>query len=210
MDSLAASAVEVLIVCGTFLGCARASDHPVESPAQFCARAGALLTPPVLDSAYQVALPMLYACPVEAGSVIARLWESPPPDARNLGMLIFVGGHVHDGRIYAAARAVAADTSRPRRERVAGLFTLVSHYNAHLGAAEQGPYSGVTRGQITIGWSAHELLTRGAVPLPPNAAVAIAAFCHQLAGHDPDPELRYVAGELHRGLSRYIAGGERP
>jgi hypothetical protein len=210
MDSLVAGSVLVLFVCGMLLGCARAPQHQAESPAQFCARADTLLTLPVADSAYHAALPLLYSCPDEAGRVIARLWESPPADDRSLSMLAFVGGHIHDGRIYEAARAVAADTSRSRRERVAGLFTLVSHYNAHLGAAEQGPYPGVTRGQIAIGWSAHELLTRGAIPLPPNAGVAIAGFCHQLAGQDPDPEMRYVAGELHRGLSYYGAGEERP
>jgi hypothetical protein len=210
MDSLTAGSIRVLLVCAALLGCARAPEPQAESPAQFCERAAALLTPPVADSAYEAALPMLYSCPAEAGSIIARLWASPPADDRNLRMLVFVGGHIHDGRIYEMVRAVAADIARPRRERLAGLFTLVSHYNPHLSVGEQGPYPGVVRGQIAVGWSAHELLARGTVPLPPNAGGAIAGFCHRLAADDPDPEVQYVASELERGLSRYIADSGSP
>jgi hypothetical protein len=129
MDSSVVGSVVVQFVCVALVGCARAPEPQVESPAEYCERATALLTAPVADTAYAAALPILYSCPTQAGSVIARLWASPPGEDRDLRTLVFVAGHIHDGRIYEAVRAVATDTTRPRRERVAALFTLVSHYN---------------------------------------------------------------------------------
>jgi hypothetical protein len=68
----------------------------------------------------------------------------------------------------------------------------------------------VPRGQIAVGYSAHNLLAKGDVPLPSNAGVAIAGLYHRLGVHDPDGEVQYVARELEHGLGRYVAGPGHP
>jgi hypothetical protein len=202
----------LLLVAGVGLGCARASEPALESPAQFCRRAVDLLSPPVSDSAYRTALPMLYSCPKQGGALLARIWENPPSNDTTLALLVGVGGHIHDGRIYAAAHGAAADTTRARTERLAGLFTLVSHYNPYLSAHDWGrpAYPGAPANQVGIGQSAHLVMGRGAVPLPRDAGVAIVGLYAELGRSDPDPQIRYVASELHRQIGRYVAGEQSP
>jgi hypothetical protein len=210
MDAHRAGPFGVAILCLALLRCARAPEQPQESPAQYCARAEALLTPPIEPAEYQAGLPILYSCPEEAGRIIARLWQAPPADDGALKSLVSVGGLIHDGRIYQAVRAVALDPTRPRRERVAALFTLVTHYNPHLGGAIYKPSPEATQYRAMVGWGAHDNHTRGIVPLPANAGAAIAGLCYRLSQHDPDPDFRVIAGDLQRDLSRYVADTWQP
>jgi hypothetical protein len=119
----------LLLVASAVLGCARASEPALESPAEYCRRAVDLLNSPVSDSAYRNALPMLYSCPKEGGALLARLWEAPPS---NDTMRISLGSNPRKGTLVFTESAELYDLIysrfkdyRPESARVAPLLRSI-------------------------------------------------------------------------------------
>jgi hypothetical protein len=69
-------------------------------------------------------------CDETGPAALAAVWRALPPDTVRLRTFLFASSNIRDARIFGAAHATAADSTRRARERAAALLVLVAQLDS--------------------------------------------------------------------------------
>ena len=114
----------------TIIGCVRNAqtrESRIPGERQDCEAAATRLK---ANSATAEAFRTLAWCDETGPPALAGVWRALPADTVRLRTFLFASAHLRDSRIYSAAYAAAADSTRRPRERAAALLVLVAQVDS--------------------------------------------------------------------------------
>ena len=123
-------------------------------------------------------------CDETGPAALAAVWRALPPDTVRLRTFLFASSNIRDARIFGAAHATAADSTRRARERAAALLVLVAQLDsAATVTVVPASRSEVWRAQLARESRASQIA--GTKSLPGDAHSRLNALVKQLAGGVP-------------------------
>ena len=158
-------------------GATRTRESRIPGERQGCQDAAARLTK---SSATAETFRTLAWCDETGPAPLAGVWRALPADTVRLRTFLFASSHLRDVRIYSAAYAVAADSTRRPRERAAALLVLV----AQVDSAVTVSVVPASRAEV---WRAQLVRERrpsqiaGTSPLPADARKRVSALADAMA-----------------------------
>ena len=123
-------------------------------------------------------------CDDTGPAALAAVWRALPSDTVRLRAFFFASSNIRDGRIFGAAHATAADSTRPARERAAALLVLVAQLDSAVTVTVvPASRAEVWRAQLAR-WS-HPLQIAGTNALPADAHSRVNALVQRLSVRVP-------------------------
>lgn len=119
-------------------------------------------------------------CDETGPDALAAVWHTLPADTVRLRTFFFASSNIRDGRIFGAARATAADSTRRARERAAALLVLVAQLDsAATVTVVPASRSEVWRAQLAREGRASQIA--GTKPLPADARARVNALVRRMS-----------------------------
>jgi hypothetical protein len=119
-------------------------------------------------------------CDETGPAALAAVWRALPSDTVRLRGFLFASSNIRDGRIFGAAHATAADSTRRARERAAALLVLVAQLDsAATVTVVPASRSEVWRAQLAREGRASQIA--GTKSLPADAGAKVNALVKRLA-----------------------------
>ena len=123
-------------------------------------------------------------CDETGPAALAGVWGALPTDTVRLRTFFFASANIRDARIFAAAHAAAADSTRRARERAAALLVLVAQLDsAATVTIVPASRSEVWRAQLAR--ESHASQIAGTKALPPDAHSRVNAVVKRLGAGVP-------------------------
>ena len=118
-------------------------------------------------------------CDETGPTALAAAWRSLPADTVRLRTLLFASANIRDGRIFSAAHATAADSTRRARERAAALLVLVAQLDS-TATVTVVPASRKDVWRAQLARVSHPSQIAGTKPLPIDAHVRVNALVQRM------------------------------
>jgi hypothetical protein len=168
-----------LLVVAT-IGCAANAatrEGRIPGEREDCLAAAAKLTG---NAATAESFKTLAWCDETGPAALAGVWRTLPPDTVRLRTFLFASSNIRDARIFGAAHATAADSTRRARERAAALLVLVAQLDsAATVTVVPASRSEVWRAQLARESRASQIA--GTKSLPADAHSRVNALVKRLA-----------------------------
>lgn len=170
----------VALLAMAIIGCvtnAATRESRIPGERQDCQAAAAKLAS---NAATAESFKTLAWCDETGPAALAAAWRALPPDTVRLGTFLFASSNIRDARIFAAAHATAADSTRRARERAAALLVLVAQLDSTTTVTVvPASRSEVWRAQLAR--ESHALQIAGTKSLPADAHSRVNALVKRLA-----------------------------
>ena len=123
-------------------------------------------------------------CDETGPAALAPVWRALPSDTVRLRAFFFASSNIRDGRIFGAAHATAADSTRRARDRAAALLVLVAQLDsATMVTVVPASRAEVWRAQLAR--ESHALQIAGTKPLPADARSRVNALVQRFSSRVP-------------------------
>ena len=119
-------------------------------------------------------------CDETGPAALAAAWRGLPADTVRLRTFLFASANIRDGRIFTAASATAADSTRRARERAAALLVLVAQLDS-AATVTVVPSSRKEVWRAQLARESHPSQITGTKPLPADARVRVNAVVQRMA-----------------------------
>ena len=119
-------------------------------------------------------------CDETGPTALAASWRGLPADTVRLRTLFFASANIRDGRIFSAAYATAADSTRRARERAAALLVLVAQLDS-TATVSVVPSSRKEVWRAQLVRQSHPSQIAGTKPLPADGRARVNALVRQMA-----------------------------